>query len=538
METTDKETISLRLILINYLYHWKLFLLAFLLSAVFGVLYLVLYPKTYEVYASVQLQDENDLMSTASMGLGEAAGLMKSFGLGGASGGGINLDDELATLLSTDLANKAVLQLGLHVEYYKPYAWKYKWYDQSPLLIDADSAVMAALYNNITLDVAINNGKAKVGIRVGKQKKATQVFESLPARIQLEEGTFVLSANPQVPSDAKHSMQIVIRPSRWVAEELLEEINIFEYSKTSNVVEMTFRDYEKKRAVDLLGALIEQYNLRAERIKKGEKGSAFAFIEGRIQEVVSNLVYAEDAIETFKQKNKMTDLSSDVQLYVEQMKELQLRLIEVQAQSHVIELMDAYVKDPVNKYNVVPGLLSAKEGENAGALSLYNEALVERTRLLNNSSKEHPSVVAINEQIDKLREGVFVTISNARTSIRLTLDDLRSKEAAILGRMGDVPSQERQFIELKRHQEILQGVYLILLQKREELALSMGQDRPRAVLVDVPFVKKDPVAPRKLFAAIGMVLFTLTLSMGYLFFKEQWLALVAEIKKQRKKKDE
>jgi uncharacterized protein involved in exopolysaccharide biosynthesis len=531
METNDKETISLRTIIVDYLHHWKLFLVAFLVSCVLGVLYLMFYPKTYEIYSSIQLQDESDLMSSASLGLGEASGLMKSFGLGSLPTSGINLDDEIAILLSTELSNKMVLDLGLNVEYYKPRAWKYKMYEETPLLITADSAVFSNLYDNITLNVSLKQGKAKVNIEVGKEKIGTRSYESLPARIDLEQGTFVLSANQLVEQKNNFKMKIVIRPSRWVAEELLEGINIEEYSKTSNIIEMNYRDYKKKRAIDILDVLIKKYNSRADKIKKEEKGSAYNFIENRINEVIANLVNAEDAIERFKLKNNMTDLTYDIQFFVDQMREIQIKIIEVEAQANVIDLMDAYIKDPANKYNIVPSLLSVKEGENAGALSSYNEALIERTRLLNSTNKDHPTVLAMNESIDKLREGVFLSIANARTGIQMTLNDLKIREKGLYGRMGDVPTQEREFIELKRHQEILQGVYLILLQKREEIALSIGQDRPRASIVDAPFVKKKPVAPRKLFAAIAIFLFTISIPVGYLFFKDQLKNLIAEFKK-------
>lgn len=536
METNDKETIALRTIIVNYLHHWKLFLIAFLISCVFAGLYLILYPRTFEIYSSIHLQDDNDIMSSGSVGLGEAAGLMKSFGIGGIASSGINLNDELAILMSTDLANKMVLDLGLNVEYYKPHAWKYKMYDETPLLVKADSAVFSNLYDNITLNVSSDGGKTKVAVKVGKKKVETKVYESLPARLEIGQGTFILSANPLVAQPNKLKMEIAIRPSRWVAEDLLKDIEFEEYSKTSNVVELTCRDYEKKRGVDMLNSLVRQYNLRADKIKKEDGGSAYIFIEGRINEVISDLINAENAIEKFKLKNHMTDLEYDIQFFVAQMGELQVKIIEVEAQAHVIDLLNNYIKDPANKYNVIPGLLSAKDGESAGAISVYNEALLERTRLLNSTSEDHPTILVINEQIDKLREGVFSTVINARKSIQLALDDLKSKENELYRRMGNVPIQEREFIELKRHQEVLQGVYLILLQKREEIALSLGQDKLKARMIDVPFVKKAPVAPRRLFAAIGIFLFTLLIPMGYLFFKEQMLNLFEEFKKQKEKR--
>lgn len=534
--TKDSENIGLKSIIVSYLSHWKLFFGAFLFSLILGILYLIFYPKTYEVYSSVQLKDEEELMSSSSFGLGEAAGLMKSFGLGGLPSGGVNLDDELAVFSSTDLLNSVVQQLGLNVEYYKPFAWGYKMYQETPFLLTADSVSFSRINENMTLTVKSNQAGFEIDIEKTSENSARKfAYKSLPAKIEIEEGCFILSENVLYEKKAiPKKMEIIVRPSRWVAEELLDIIDVFEYSKTSNVVEFTYRDYEKKRAVDILVSLIEQYNLRASGLKKKEKNKDYDFVQERIDGIMRDLINSEEEIEKFKLKNQLTNLEYDIQFYVEQMKELQVKIIELEAQTHIIDLMDTYVKDPSNKYNVIPGLLSVKDGESAGALSSYNEALVERARMLNTTSEDHPAVLSMNEQIDKLRKGVFLTIENARKGLSLTLDDLKNKEKAIFIRMGGVPTQERQFIELKRRQEILQGVYLILLQKREELALSLGQDRLKANMVDVPFVKKDPVAPRKLFAAIGILLFTIIVPVIYLFLKEQILGLILEIKKATK----
>ena len=96
MEVKDNETIGLKSIIVRYLLHWKLFLGVFLFSIIPAVLYLIYYPRTYEMMARIQIQEDKDL-GGGSFGLGEAAGLMKSFGLGSVSGGVVNNDDELMT---------------------------------------------------------------------------------------------------------------------------------------------------------------------------------------------------------------------------------------------------------------------------------------------------------------------------------------------------------------------------------------------------------------------------------------------------------
>lgn len=534
--TEDNEVIGLKHIIVFYLHHWKVFAVAFVISLVPAVLYLALYPKTYEIVSSIQIQDEKDLMSSGSFGLGEAAGLMKSFGLGGTSGGSVNIDDELVVLQSNALLNKMVLELGLNVEYYKPYSWFYKLYDDSPLRITGDTSAFARLKEDITLHVTSGNGKVEVKSEIGK-KERTFNFTSMPALIQLDEGDFVLNyTEPAQGLQTDLSMKIVIRPTRWVAEDMSEEIMMEEHSKISNIIELSFRDYEKQRGVDILTSLVKNYNSRADKVKKEEGEKAQAFLEGRINNVIKELGDVEGTIETYKIKNQLTDLEYDIQFYTEQMKELQTKIIEVEAQTHVIDMMDAYVKDPVNKYNVVPSLLSSQDGEKGSALTAYNEALIERARMLQNSKENNPLIGSMEERIDKLRKGVYLTIANAKNGLQITINDLKSKEKAIYSKMASVPTQERQYVDYKRQQEILQGVYLILLQKREEIALSTGQDKMKARVVDMAYVKQLPVGPRKLFAAIGVFIFTLIIPIGFLFTKEQLAALLKAYKESKAKK--
>ena len=106
-----------------------------------------------------------------------------------------------------------------------------------------------------------------------------------------------------------------------------------------------------------------------------------------------------------------------------------------------------------------------------------------------------------------------------------------TQEREILNKMGNVPTYEREYLDLKRQQEILQGVYLVLLQKREEIALSLGSDRDRGFLTDPAYVKKAPIGPRKLYAALFMIAFTLIVPIGYLFFKARIIELIEEYKK-------
>lgn len=105
-------------------------------------------------------------------------------------------------------------------------------------------------------------------------------------------------------------------------------------------------------------------------------------------------------------------------------------------------MLNVYIKDPQNKYNLIPSLLSTGEGDKAGPITTYNEALLERAKLLQTTKGHNPLIGQINKQVDQLRESVFLAIENSQKAVLFTLNDLKEKEKLIMDKMGTVPSLE------------------------------------------------------------------------------------------------
>jgi len=528
----DNETLGLKSIIVGYIHQWKVFLVVACISLIPAILYLVLIPKTYEIFARIQIQEDD---SSGSFGLGEAAGLMKSFGLGGGGSTTISIDDEMTILSSNALLRQVIKEMDIQIEYMKPGAFRYQMYKDTPLLLTFDEKTEDQIMDRITFETSVEkSGKVKVKIKSkDDSRKYNLEFASLPATIELPLGTFVLSKNEQSTSDiaAPFKMKIHVKPASWVAEDLTEELGIEDISTTSNILELTIQDYEKKRGIDFLNTLVDEYNKQYENVQKRNVEKSMSFIEGRIQMVKDELNEAEKHIQKFKAAHGMTELEFDLEFYVGQMQELQKAIIEIEAEKQVVTMMHDYIKDPANKYNVVPMLLSASEGEKGGPIATYNLAVLERSTLLKTSKPESPLILQKEQQLDQLREGVFQTINNAERAYSITLADLKGKENQLYAKMGQVPEMEREYIEYRRQQEIFQGVYLILLQKREESALRIGEMKDHAYMVDTPFVKQKKVAPRKLYAGIFMIFFTLIVPVIWIESKKLIKELIAEFRR-------
>lgn len=526
MEAINNEEVSLKKIIIVGIRHWRLFALAGILSIIPVGLYLLLYPKTYEVASIIKLQEDEDLGSGNSMGLGEASGLMKSFGLMSKSSGTINIDDEIAVLQSNKLLKEVIWELGLDVSYKKPFSLLRLYHDNTPILVIPDSSMRATLDEEINFSLKVGkDGTAEIKIKKTGEKYK---FPQLPANLSLEKGHIQITRNHVEDENKNISLNIRIAPAGWIAEALVEEIDLDVYTESSNSLELIYADYNPIRGKELLTALVNNYNKFTEAIKQKESQKSMVFLDKRINDIVAQLQIKEQEIEQYKLNNQMMDIQYDIQFYIEAIKAYREKIIELESQRHLIDLINNYVADPKNKYNIIPSILTTNTGENGGAISLYNEALINREKLIKSSTSINPLSEVADNQLDKLREGVLVSIENLKKSVDIVIANLKLEEKEILDKMGNVPVYEREYIDLKRQQEILQGVYLVLLQKKEEIALSLGGSRERGFITEPAYVKHKPVAPRKLFAAIFMVLFTAVIPVGYLFAKKQIKELIKE----------
>ena len=534
-DADDREAIGLRPIIAGYLRQRKVIMISAAISLLAAILYVVLYPRTYEVMARVQIQDDASMISSGGIGLGEAAGLMKSFGIGGMGGGGsVSIDDEISTLRSNSLMRKMVIQLGLYAEYCRPFSLL-RLYGQEPVRVTCDSTTLDALDDRVEFALNVSD-RGEVTIKAKSKAdglKQTFHFDRLPAVVKLGNRTFTFDRNKDLAANTGATqLNITVYPPRWVAEKAADDFLIEDYSKSANIIELSCTDYERQRAKDMLNVLIDLYNQEAYDYKKVQSDVSLVFLNERIAHVMGELEQVEQKIERYKAENKLTDVEYDIQYYAEYMRDLKGRLIETETQANMVAMMDAFVRNPANRYKLVPSLLTSGTAETEGsAIFLYNQALLEREKAIRNSNEQNPMVASLTTQVDRLRETVFQSINNAQQTMQQTRQTLQKQERELLDRMGSIPVQERIYVDYKRQQEILQGVYLILLQKREEISLALGQKTERAKIIDTAFVKAKPVAPRKVFALAGFIVLTLLLSIGWLVCRDQYRLLRKEMRR-------
>lgn len=186
-----------------------------------------------------------------------------------------------------------------------------------------------------------------------------------------------------------------------------------------------------------------------------------------------------------------------MKIILEQSGEFRSKLIETETQYQIIELIESFLHNPDNKYSLIP--FNTKLSENSSPIEDYNELILKRIKLLRSVKENSPALQSLNEVIDATRNNVINSIKETKSSINITLNDLQKQENAFVSRIKNMPTQEREFISIKRQQVIKENLFLFLLQKKEENALTLASQTPKGQIIDQAYNQNRPVSLSKSF---------------------------------------
>lgn len=487
----DEEPVNYREKFEKYAYNWKWFLISIFIFSLGAYAYLKFIPKQYTVTSTILINDEN------SKGLPSELSAFEDLGLTTLSK--TSVDNEIGMLKSFSLMESVVKKLGTNITFYEKgmISNNELYKNEIPFIINfllKDSLVYS---KDTTFSIlALTPAKFVLKNSRGTVSKLYLFGEN----VQTDFGNITIT--PAGLKNLKKGEEIVVKvvPIKNIIEDLRKNIEVKTMFKKSSLIQLILKAPIKLKSQDILNNLVQQYNKDAVDDKLFIGKSTNLFINERLNLIKNELSNVDQGVENFKKNNQLTDIDSESSLILQNNAELEKKIVDLNTQVRVAE----YVTDYVNKNTeqIIPSNLGLSDDAVSTNSARYNELLIERNRILKSSSKKNPVIINLDEQLKQLRTGISHGLQNLKASLNIALNNTKKEEDKVFSRIYSAPKQERQFKEFQRQQQIIETLYLFLLQKREENAISLAVTAPKAKIIDFADGSNRPTSPKLILVII------------------------------------
>jgi tyrosine-protein kinase Etk/Wzc len=488
-EEKDEQPVDILGLFFKYLSYWRLFLLSLAVCLVLAVVYLKTTKPVYEVTSTVLLKDDKK-----GGGMDEL-GALKDLGLLDVKN---NVDNELEVLKTSDLTEQAVREMGLYVTYTEIGTFKNNnlYGAGCPIHITLPDGVLDTLSNSVEFEVAIIHHDGFDFTGTYNKEDFNVKRASTDTTAVLPFGTIHFNRTGMVLPNTM-TIRINMQNPLSVADGLLASMTMELTSKTTSVVNIIHKTTNVQQGKDFLNKLIEVYNREDMKDQNMVARNTDAFVETRLDSLTKELKEVETQVENYKQKQGLTDIQSESDLFIQKTGDYEQKRLEVETQLAIVTDIDAYMHKKENRYHLLPAGTGIQSESLNGSINDYNKLVLERNRLSRTASHTNQSMMDLTAQIDGMFNTVQASVRNEKRNLQITRQDLVKKDSENAGRIKAIPRQEREYTEIKRQQEIKQTLYLFLLQKKEENFLTMVVVVPKAKIIDSTRSNGIPVSPKK-----------------------------------------
>lgn len=508
-EEENEKPVNWQALIMEYLIHWP-YILSFLVICMIGAyVYLRYQAPVYNVNSTVLIKQGDKSKNRDAM---SSFAAMQDLGMMSLAS---NFDNEVEVLQSRTLIKKVVNTLSLNINYTEEQSFGYPrtLYKNSPVKVWMAPEEADRLQGAMKLSVSLTPDSAfsvKANyILNGEETEEKRDFDRMPAIMITPVGTVSFTA----PSDTAlavitkpRTIEVTISSPTATAAGCKTCMTAEPTSKTTTIVALNYTDVNVSRGIDFINTLVALYNSDANDDKNEVASRTAEFINARIEIINKELGTTEKELAEYKQKAGLTNIKADAEQALQGSSEYNARRAENATQLRLVEFLRQYIDNPQNRFEVIPANVGITDPTLTTVISQYNEMLIERKRLLRTSNEKNPAVVNLDISLAATRNSVLTTVESVHKGLLITRSNLDIEAGKYETRISNAPIQEKELISISRQQEIKANLYLMLLQKREENAITLASVANNGRIIEEPLFGGQTAPNSKQIYMIAFVL--------------------------------
>lgn len=462
--------------------YWYWVLILVVLGAGAGYFFGKFTPSTYQIDTSIIVPEDKNAVNLESL-------FENSIPVGS---GKASINNEVELLKSYTLNHRAIENLNWRTTWFKKRLFNWEGlYTKEPYIVhEAENSVNAEeIFIEIipqnetqyTLEAdgigLVNNEQVEISFH------ATGTFDQ-PFHNEFFNFTLHPKETPEKNQEEKYRFSF--RNSNKQTFNYLNKIQIVPTDKQGEVIRLSLEGTEPLRNIHYLNELVRVYlALKLDKQTETKKRS-LGFIDNQLSGISDSLNVAGTNFTEFRSKNQIIDLSTQGELVMEQMGEIERQRSQQQMQlEYFRNLLDYLAKGKNIKQFSAPSVVGI-EDPSLNALVLKLGDLYSRREVLSFSAYEsNPTLVLLNKEINQVNEQLRENLINLIDNANLSIQSLNQRYDRISKQLNNLPGQEQELINIRRQYELTNEIYTFLLQRRAEIEIALA-----AAVVDIQII--DP----------------------------------------------
>lgn len=515
----EEKALEIRYVVAKYIRYWPwyvLFTLIFLIATFLFHRYTV---DEYEVTGSMVIKTN----TSPEARILDRSNIFNS---------GINLENDILRLRSKNLAREALKKVHFDVEYFaKTNIKAIELYDRSPVRIIVDWDHLQVTDTQVELEILSEQNfklvpfaESILDINSAQAAGDQSIYnKTYTFGTEIETGRSKFTVHLVNPGRVGDVLVFQLKNPSTLEEKWAKAVNVGMENEYSSVLRLSTTTKVVEKGRDYINALMESYIDYDLNEKNKIQENTIAFIEEQLGFLEDSLKLKERELQDFKVENKLLDVSAEFSNILSKMNDLDERNAELDYQLKYFEEIRNYMEMKSKDFSevIAPSVIGVPDPLLNGLIQTLVTLSQDRRKLLATVNENHPEVIKIDVQMEKIQDALFENVVNLIANTKKQQQSIQREIGTYDAEFATLPESESKYTGIFREFKLRESLYTYLLEKRAEAGIARASNVSDNAILDAA-KKGTLVFPKKQQNYALAVVLGLFLPFGFIVVRDMF----------------